>query len=182
MTNFQKLKHDARRAEQRSDWQRAIDLYRRALDFGPETVDLRIYNRIGDLHMRQGDAGAAVDCYEQAAERYAAQGMHTSAIALCNKALRIAPDRDTIYRQLGGLHAKTGLLAEGRRSCMTFVGRAIESGRLDEAREAVEEFATETGDEQIRLAYADALQSRGDTTAAFGQIRVVHDARQSRGW
>jgi tetratricopeptide (TPR) repeat protein len=181
MTNFQKLKHDARRAEQRSDWQRAIDLYRRALDFDPETVDLRIYNRIGDLHMRQGDAGAAVDCYEQAAERYAAQGMHTSAIALCNKALRIAPDRDTIHRQLGGLHAKTGLLAEGRRSCMIFVGRAIESGRLDEAREAVEEFATETGDEQIRLAYADALQSRGDTTAAIGQIRVVHDARQSRG-
>ncbi len=181
MTNFQKLKHDARRAEQRSDWKRAIDLYRRALDFDPETVDLRIYNRIGDLHMRLGEAGAAVDCYEQAAQCYAAQGMHTSAIALCNKALRIAPDRDAIYRQLGGLHARTGLLAEGRRNCMIFVGRAIESGRLVEARQAVDEFTAETGDEQIRLAYADALQSHGDTAEAAGQIRIVHDARLSRG-
>jgi len=181
MTNFQKLKHDARRAEQRSDWQRAIDLYRRALDFDPETVDLRIYNRIGDLHMRQGEADAAVTCYEQAAGRYAAQGMHTSAIALCNKALRIAPDRDSIYRQLGGLHARTGLLAEGRRCCMIFVGRAIESGRLADAVEAVEEFVTETGDEQIRLAYADALQSHDDAAAAAEQIRIVHDARLARG-
>jgi len=181
MTNFQKLKHDARRAEQRSDWKRAIDLYRRALDFDPETVDLRIYNRIGDLHMRLGEAGAAVDCFEQAAQCYAAQGMHTSAIALCNKALRIAPDRDAIYRQLGGLHARTGLLAEGRRNCMIFVGRAIESGRLVEARQAVDEFVAETGDEQIRLAYADALQSRGDTAEAAGQIKIVHDARLSRG-
>jgi len=181
MTNFQKLKHDARRAEQRSDWQRAIDLYRRALDFDPETVDLRIYNRIGDLHMRQGEADAAVTCYEQAAERYAGQGMHTSAIALCNKALRIAPDRDSIYRQLGGLHARTGLLAEGRRCCMIFVGRAIESGRLADAVKAVEEFVTETGDEQIRLAYADALQSHGDAAAAAEQIRIVHDARLARG-
>ena len=181
MTNFQKLKHDARRAEQRSDWQRAIDLYRRALDFGPETVDLRIYNRIGDLHMRQGETDAAVECYEQAAERYAAQGMFTSAIALCNKTLRIAPGRDSIYRRLGGLHARTGLLAEGRRNCMIFVERAVEAGRLAEAEEAVQEFVVETGDEQIRLAYADALQNHGDTMTAAGQLQVVHDARVARG-
>lgn len=181
MTNFQKLKHDARRAEQRSDWQRAIDLYRRALDFDPETVDLRIYNRIGDLHMRQGETDAAVECYEQAAERYAAQGMHTSAIALCNKTLRIAPGRDAVYRRLGGLHARTGLLAEGRRNCMIFVERAVEAGRLAEAEEAVQEFVAETGDEQIRLAYADVLRDHGDTKVAAGQVRIVHDARVARG-
>ncbi len=181
MTNFQKLKHDARRAEQRSDWQRAIDLYRRALEFDPETVDLRIYNRIGDLHMRLGETDAAVACYEQAAERYAAQGMHTSAIALCNKTLRIAPGRDAIYRRLGGLHARTGLLAEGRRNCMIFVERAVKAGRLAEAEEAVQEFVAATGDEQIRLAFADTLQDHGDATVAAGQIQIVHDARLARG-
>lgn len=123
--------------------------------------------------MRQGESVAAVDCYEQAAERYAALGMHTSAIALCNKALRIAPDRISLYRKLGGLHARTGLLAEGRRSCMVFVERAIQSGNLSDAKQAVEEFAAETGDEQIRLAYMDVLQSSGATTAAVGEAVVA---------
>ena len=181
MTNFQKLKHDARRAEQRSDWQRAIDLYRAALEFDAETVDLSIYNRIGDLHMRQGDTAAAVECYEQAAERYAEQGMQTSAIALCNKILRIAPDRDVLYRRLGGLHAQTGLLAEGRRCCMVYVDRVTEQGRHEDALEAVEEFAVATGDEPIRLTYADRLEALGDARGAAVQLRSVHDARADRG-
>jgi tetratricopeptide (TPR) repeat protein len=181
MTNFQKLKHDARRAEQRSDWQRAIDLYRAALEYDAENVDLSIYNRIGDLHMRQGDTAAAVECYEQAAERYAEQGMQTSAIALCNKILRIAPDRDVLYRRLGGLHAQTGLLAEGRRCCMVYVDRATEQGRHEDALEAVEEFAAATGDEPIRLTYADRLETLGDERGAAAQLRSVHESREARG-
>ena len=82
MTTFQKLKHEARRAEQRSDWARAIDLYQRALDTDEDMADLSLYNRIGDLYLRLGQNEDAVESYERAVERYADNGMLTSAICL----------------------------------------------------------------------------------------------------
>jgi tetratricopeptide (TPR) repeat protein len=72
MTTFQKLKHEARRAEQRSDWRKAIALYREALRLDEQRggpAELGLYNRIGDLHIRLGEVTQAVECYELAADR-----------------------------------------------------------------------------------------------------------------
>lgn len=181
MTTFQKLKHEARRAEQRSDWARAIDLYQRALDTDEDMADLSLYNRIGDLHLRLGQNDAAVECYERAVERYADNGMHTSAIALCNKILRIAPGRLSIYRRLAGLHARTGLVVEGRSSLLNFVDGALEEGRTEEARQAVEAFAEQTGDEEVRLQLADRLLKREEPAGALEQLRAVYHLRNRRG-
>jgi len=181
MTTFQKLKHEARRAEQRSDWARAIDLYQQALDTDEDMADLSLYNRIGDLYLRLGKNEAAVECYERAVERYADHGMHTSAIALCNKILRIAPGRTSVYRQLGSLHARTGLVVEGRSNILAFVRQALEQGKPLEAARAVEEFAELTGDEDVRLAFADSLEAAGDAAASAEQLRAVYRLRQTRG-
>lgn len=181
MTTFQKLKHEARRAEQRSDWARAIDLYQQALDTDEDMADLSLYNRIGDLYLRLGKNEAAVECYERAVERYADHGMHTSAIALCNKILRIAPGRTSVYRQLGGLHARTGLVVEGRSNILAYARQALEQGKPLDAARAVDEFAELTGDEDVRLAFADSLETAGDAAAAAEQLRAVYRLRQTRG-
>ncbi|MGI9039204.1 MAG: tetratricopeptide repeat protein [Gemmatimonadota bacterium] len=181
MTNFQKLKHEARRAEQRSDWARAIDLYRRALDTDEDMTDLSLYNRIGDLYHRQGQTDEAVGSYEQAVERYAENGMHTSAIALCNKILRIAPDRASVFRRLAGLHAQTGLLLEGRANCMEYVRRCLEEDAAGDARAAIEEFTALSGDEEVRLEYADALANAGDPASAIEQLEALYGARKHPG-
>lgn len=181
MTNFQKLKHEARRAEQRSDWARAIDLYRRALDTDEDMTDLSLYNRIGDLYHRQGQTDEAVGSYEQAVERYAENGMHTSAIALCNKILRIAPDRASVFRRLAGLHAQTGLLLEGRANCMEYVRRCLEEDAAGDALAAIEEFTALSGDEEVRLEYADALANAGDPASAIEQLEALYGARKHPG-
>jgi tetratricopeptide (TPR) repeat protein len=181
MTTFQKLKHEARRAEQRSDWARAIDLYQQALDTDEDMADLSLYNRIGDLYLRLGKNEAAVECYERAVERYADHGMHTSAIALCNKILRIAPGRTSVYRQLGGLHARTGLVVEGRSNILAYARQALEQGKSLDAARAVDEFAELTGDEDVRFAFADNLEAAGDAAAAAEQLRAVYRLRQTRG-
>lgn len=176
MTTLQRLKHEARRAEQRSDWRRAIALYRDALRFDEQTgasADLSLWNRIGDLHMRLGEVPAAVQCYEQAADRYADHDLPTSAIAICNKILRIDPGRDVVYRRLGLLHAVTGLAAEGRTACLQFVEKALARGATAEALEAVQEFVDRTGDERIRLKAAEILESAGRADEGRAQRRLA---------
>ncbi|HSM08023.1 MAG TPA: tetratricopeptide repeat protein [Gemmatimonadota bacterium] len=181
MTTFQKLKHEARRAEQRSDWARAIDLYQRALDADEDMADLSLYNRIGDLHLRLGENEAAVEYYERAVERYADNAMHTSAIALCNKILRIAPGRTSIYRRLGLLHARTGLLVEGRGNMVAYVRHVLADGEPEDAALAVAEFVELTKDDEICLQYAAELTERDETTAAAAQLRAAARLRTDRG-
>ena len=184
MTTFQKLKHDARRAEQRSDWRKAIALYREALRFderreGPD--ELGLYNRIGDLHIRLGEVNQAVECYEQAADRYTENQLPTSAVALCNKILRIAPDRTDVFRRLGLLHAATGLLAEARTAMLQYVDRMESANGLQAALEAVQEFVNLTDDYGTREHVADLLAARGHLPHAIAQLRLGARAARQHG-
>lgn len=184
MTRRHQLKNEARRAEQRSDWARAIELYKSAIrledesDSGP---DVGVYNRVGDLYLKQGDTAAAVDYYEQAADHYGSHGLHTSAIALCNKILRIAPDRDEVYGRLARLHASTGLLAEARSAFLRFAARMRETDRLSEALEAVQDLVSLTGDEELRTAFAEQLAGAELDAQAVAQLRLVYQARVAGG-
>jgi tetratricopeptide (TPR) repeat protein len=184
MTTFQRLKHEARKAEQRSDWRKAIALYREAMRFDERqhgTSELGLFNRIGDLHIRLGEVPQAVECYEQAADRYAENDLPTSAIALCNKILRVAPDRTDVFRRLGLLHATTGLLAEARSSLLQFVDRTESAGDLSSAVEAVQEFVNLTQDETIRVQVAELLAERGHPDQAQAQLRLASDSSRGQG-
>jgi len=184
MTTFQRLKHEARKAEQRSDWRRAISLYREAMRYDEQlrgASELGLFNRVGDLHIRLGEVAQAVECYEQAAERYAENDLPTSAIALCNKILRIAPDRADVFRRLCLLHAATGLLAEARGSLLQYVDRMERDGNLGAAFETVQEFVGITGDDTIRVQVADLLAERGHASQAQAQLRLAADASRKRG-
>jgi len=184
MTTFQRLKHEARKAEQRSDWRKAIALYREAMRFDEQqhgSAELGLFNRIGDLHIRLGEVPQAVECYEQAADRYAENDLPTSAVALCNKILRVDPQRSDVFRRLGLLHAATGLLAEARTSTLLYVDRMEEARSLGGAVEAIQEFVNLTGDETIRVQVADLLAERGHPDQAQAQLRLASDARSRKG-
>lgn len=184
MSKHHQLKNEARRAEQRSDWARAIELYKSAMRLQEEHgagSDVGIYNRVGDLYLKQGDSASAVEFYEQAADRYALNGLHTSAIALCNKILRIAPDRDEVYGRLARLHASTGLLAEARSAFLRFAESMRERDRLSEALEAVQDLVSLTGDEELRTAFAEQLAGAGLGAQAVAQLRLVYQARVAGG-
>lgn len=184
MTTFQRLKHEARKAEQRSDWRKAISLYREAMRHDEQlrgASELGLFNRVGDLHIRLGEVPQAVECYERAAERYADNDLPTSAIALCNKILRIAPDRADVFRRLSRLHAATGLLAEARGSLLQYVDRTERTGDLGAAFEAVQELVEDTGDDTIRVQVADLLEERGHASQALAQLRLAAAAQRKRG-
>ena len=184
MTTFQQLKHEARKAEQRSDWRKAIALYREAMRYDEQqhgSAELGLFNRIGDLHIRLGEVPQDVECYEQAAVLYAENDLPTSAIALCNKILRVAPQRTDVFRRLGLLHAATGLLAEARVSTLQYVDRMEKARSLGVAVEAIQEFVNITGDETIRVQVADLLAERGHPDQAQAQLRLASDASRRNG-
>ncbi len=185
MAHFQKLKNQARREEQRGRWVQAIELYKQAIrleeDSGASSVDFGLYNRVGDLYLRQGDTATAVDYYETAVDSYAGHDLHTSAIALCNKILRIAPGRTGVYRKLGRLHAQAGLIAEARSNFLEYAGRTQESGQLNEALEALQEFVDMVEDDEIRCTFAEELVQQGLITEAVAQLRLVWRSRIQRG-
>ncbi|MEN8143677.1 MAG: tetratricopeptide repeat protein [Gemmatimonadota bacterium] len=185
MAHFQKLKNQARREEQRGRWVQAIELYKQAIrleeDSGASSVDFGLYNRVGDLYLKQGDTATAVDYYETAVDSYAGHDLHTSAIALCNKILRIAPGRTAVYRKLGRLHAQTGLVAEARSNFLEYAGRTQENGQLTEALEALQEFVDMVEDDEIRCTFAEELVQQGLTDDALAQLRMVWRSRIKSG-
>src|SRR5688500_906565 len=70
MKQIAKLKDEARKYEQREEWDRAIQAYGEVLRLGEAgdgaELDLPLYNRVGDLYVRLGRSAEAVKYYEQA--------------------------------------------------------------------------------------------------------------------
>lgn len=190
MVNVKQLKNQARREEQRENWARAIELYTEALEqsaaLGEGLLDLSLYNRIGDLHLRRNDPSSAVEAYLEAVERYAEQELYGGAIALCDKILRVAPDRIDVYRILGRLHAATGLVAEARTNFLEYASRLEERGDdLEGPVEAFLELARLTRDGELHLEMVDRLLERGQREKAITELvelygRVTHDGSVGR--
>src|SRR3712207_3003612 len=98
------LKKKAAEFEQKKQFEKAIQVYiliLNGLGSKVEEVDLALFNRVGDLLLRQGNVADALDYYERAVDRYAEGGFFNNAIALCNKILRHSPGRATVYYKLG---------------------------------------------------------------------------------
>lgn len=184
MADITRLKNKARREEQRENWSRAIDLYMKALeqseasgDFG---ADLSLYNRIGDIHLRLGDKDEAVSFYETAIDQYAEQDLHTSAIALCNKVLRVLPDRLGVYLKLGRLQLATGLQAEARVNFQRYAAEIAEDDP-DAALAGLEEFAAETGDPEMVARFTDDLQRLTSAEEAADRLRSLKERLETQG-
>jgi tetratricopeptide (TPR) repeat protein len=160
--NLDKLKESARRFEQKEDWRRAIEVYRRALGEletqGDPVPDPSVYNRVGDLQMKVSDIHGAVHSYEQALELYADQGFFNNAIALGGKILRVDPGRTSTYLRLAQLHARKNVVPDVRRNLGDYLERMAREHHLPKAIEALRGFAERfCRDAEMRAVVADLL-------------------------
>ncbi len=185
MAKLNQLKNRARREEQRENWSRAIELYTQALEVSQRTGegfgDLSLYNRIGDIYLRIGQKNTAVRYYEQAIDRYAEQELHTSAIALCNKVLRVLPDRTGIFLRLGRLHLATNLVAEARNHYHRYANAIRDSGRNDAALDSLEELFEHTGDGPTLKLWIDWLREMSERPEAELRVEAFRDTLVAQG-
>ncbi len=185
MSTVNQLKNKARREEQRENWSRAIEYYTKALDSSraeDETfADLSLYNRIGDIYLRIGQKNTAVWYYEQAIERYSEQDLHTSAIALCNKVLRVLPERSTVFLQLGRLHLATSLIADARMYFHRYATSMRERGGATAGYEALEELIGLTGDQPTLSLWMSWLSAETDPFASDRRVELAREALEGQG-
>lgn len=179
-----KLKEKARIHEQNEEWGEAIIAYQQALKIAEEgegELELSLFNRIGDLFMRDGKEGDALRYYELAADHYEEAGLYNSAIALCNKVLRHDPHRPDPYYKLGRLSLAQGFISEARRWSVEYAERMLRAGKRREAFAALDEFASHAADPEIRELLAQYLLAHDETAEALTQLLAAYHARLEAG-
>jgi tetratricopeptide (TPR) repeat protein len=180
MSKSAQLKRKAAEFEQKRQYDRALEVYAQAIEAAsgiPDELDIPLYNRVGDLHLRLGNLDKAVGFYETAVDLYAEGGFFNNAIALCNKVLRHAPDRAVIYYKLGKISAKKGFNSDAKQNFLEYASRMEKGGDISEAFRALKEFADLCpGQDDVRLMLAEQLARAGRTQEALEQLQIVYEA------
>ncbi|MFW6199875.1 MAG: tetratricopeptide repeat protein, partial [Gemmatimonadota bacterium] len=175
--SIESLKEQARRHEQKEDWQKALDLYLQAirkLEKQEEEQDVSLFNRVGDLEVRLGKVGRAVEHYERAVDLYVDAELPNNAIAVCKKVVRNVPERDTIYLKMGQIRARQGFLTDARQNFLAYAERKQAAGDLEEAFRALIEFVELVPEDiEIRTALASQLAQHERTEEAVEQFKEV---------
>lgn len=142
MSNAAKHRKRAAEFEQLRQIDRAIASYVKAIEESElegEEVEVALFNKVGDLALRQGRVPDAITYYERAVEHYANAGLFNNAIALCNKILRSAPGRATVYFTLGRICARKGLRGDATRNFLEYATRMQHDERVEEGMRALAE-------------------------------------------
>ena len=184
--NLDKLKESARKFEQGGQWRQAIDVYKKALrefeEGGEGVLDPSLYNRIGDLEMKDGDSTAAIRAYEQASDLYTEQGFFNNAIALCSKILRVNPARSATYLRLAQLNARKNFVGEAKRNLAEYLERMEALHHREEGIAAVKLFADQfSGNPDIRLMLVELLRASSREQDATEQLEKLAHELEDRG-
>jgi tetratricopeptide (TPR) repeat protein len=183
MSNVAKLKKQAAEFEGKKQFDKALALYVKLLDSFDEhadELDVALFNRVGDLMLRQGNVADAVDYYEKAVDRYSDTGFFNNAIALCNKILRHSPGRASVYYKLGKISAQKGFKGDAKVNFLEYADRMQKSGNVNEAFRALKEFADLSPDQdEIRLMLADQLTKADRTSEAVDQLQILYARYES---
>src|SRR3954469_721701 len=185
MSIVAKLKKEAADLEAKKQFDKAVKVYIKLFaefEKHPLEVDAALFNRVGDLQVKLGQFAEAVDIYEKGVDYYADGGFFNNAIALCNKILRQAPGRASIYYKLGKISAQKGFKAEARQNFLEYADRMEKGGNTDEAFRALMEFMDLVPDQDdIRSMLANQLTKAKRTADAIEQLQTLHERYSSDG-
>ena len=185
MPDVVKLKKKAAELELKKQFDKALAVYVEILnsyDGTDEEVDVALFNRVGDIYLKQGNTADAVEYYEQAVDHYAEGGFFNNAIALCNKILRNSPGRASIYYKLGKISAQKGFISDAKINFLEYADRMQKSGKIDEAFRALKEFADLCPDQDdIRLLLADQLSKQERGQEAIEQLQTLYERYPAQG-
>ncbi|HYK09512.1 MAG TPA: tetratricopeptide repeat protein [Gemmatimonadales bacterium] len=165
MSKLEKAKERARALEVK-DAKGAVEAWIEVLkeqdSSGEPNPDLAIYNKVGDLWLKLKDPGQAADYYDRAVDKYAEQGLHNNAIAMCNKVLRNAPGRQNTYLKLAKLYAAKGFTSEAKQNFVEYAERVHKTGNIQLAFAALKEFTDISSEgEQLRHMLEEQLAAYG---------------------
>ncbi len=109
-----KVARNALRYIQKGQYEKAAAEYRKLLALDPR--DMRARLRLVELYGRMGKRQEVVEESERVAEAYADQGFYLKAIAVYKQAVRHDPQNPALWRAMGELYTKQGLVGDALAS------------------------------------------------------------------
>ena len=91
-------------------YDKAIREYQRILEV--DSKDVRILQKLGELHQKRNDNVQAAQCFARVAESYTSEGFYLKAVALYKQVLRLDPNLVEINLTLAQLHQQLQLSGE----------------------------------------------------------------------
>ncbi|HSH69539.1 MAG TPA: tetratricopeptide repeat protein, partial [Deferrisomatales bacterium] len=149
----EKLTRAALRFTQKGQFLKAIAEYKKLLSLDPRDIRTRL--KLLDLYGRAGRKAEAIAECADVAESYADQGFYLKAIAVYKQALRIDPENPSLYRDMGEMYVKQGLVGDALGAYKKGVEVLRGFGRGEEAEELLvrmEEMAPENAAIKVHLA------------------------------
>src|SRR5512138_2461772 len=127
-----KVAQSALKFIQKGQFNRAIDEYRKVLTADPRDIRTRL--KLIDLYGRAGRKKEAIDECLQVAESYSDQGFYLKSIAVYKQALRIDPENPKLFRNMGELYVKQGLVGDALAVFKKGVDCLRQQGQAQEAQ------------------------------------------------
>ncbi|MDZ7780318.1 MAG: tetratricopeptide repeat protein [Gemmatimonadota bacterium] len=182
--SIESLKAQARRHEQRDEWQKALDQYGKAIEKLAEDdqPDINLYNRVGDLYVRVGNYERALEHYERAIELYREASLSNNAIAVCKKIVRHMPARHQVYLVMGQIRAEQGFVPDARTYFLTYAETMQEEGDLDESFRALVEFCDLVPEEvEVRVTVAEQMIANERPEEGLAQLSIAYRRLKEQG-
>ncbi len=172
------LKEKARHHERREQWEKALELYREALEKSRDDEgqpDVSLFNRVGDLQVRVGDHHAALESYQEAIDLYLEAELPNNAIAICRKLIRNFPQKPEPFLRMGQIRGGQGFLTDARQNFLTYAEMVQAQGEMEEAFRALVEFVELAPDDvAMRLTLAEQLATHERTDEAVEQLQAAY--------
>jgi len=158
-----KIIAEATKLVQKGAYDKAIRSYEKILTEDPK--DVRILLKIGELHQKKNDDGAAARAFQKVAETYAEQGFFLKAVAVYKQIVKIAPDDVGVNERLAGLYQQLGLMSDAMAQLQVMATaheRQGDGARLADVLGRMVELDPENIASSIKLG---EMQARGGQTA-----------------
>lgn len=159
----------ARKYQARGQYDKAIGQYKKLVD--ADKRDVRSLLKIGDLHVRKGDRGSAIETYETVAGHYSAQGFFLKAIAVYKQILKLDPSRLDAQVRLGEMYEQLQLISDAMSVFEDVSNGFMRAGDTDQALLMLSKMVDLDPEHiPVRIKYAEALSRAGRTQEAADEF------------
>jgi tetratricopeptide (TPR) repeat protein len=159
----------ARKYQSRGQYDKAIGQYKKLID--ADKRDVRSLLKIGDLYVRKGDRGSAIETYESVAGHYAAQGFFLKAIAVYKQILKLDPSRLDAQVRLGEMYEQLQLISDAMSVFEDVSSGFMRAGDTDQALAMLGKMVGLDSEHiPVRIKYAEALSRAGRTQEAADEF------------
>jgi len=171
-----KLRDLFTRRERGRDLDEALRELERSAESASPGFSAPIWNRAGDLCMREGRVDRALTYYGKAIDDYLEGGRASAARALCQKVIRVSPNVIRARRTLALLNLAEGREEEARLQLREYVRAAKEAGQMELAIRQLHVMGDVAPNAALRETIAQQLDELGD----FEGAKMLREAEDER--